>query len=83
MFCRPDCKAWCARRGLPAKMLVRFGRPHLTNRDLGLLATQSLAGTRYPTDDLAEVHHTGWGKEPCHLRLASWVEGGVLQGADC
>jgi hypothetical protein len=74
LFCPPDPKAECVRRGLPLKIQVRFVSVRWPTGELEVLATSLLEETDYPTEELGRVYHWRWGHETFHLRLKGRLE---------
>jgi hypothetical protein len=74
LFCPPDQKAECVRRGLPLKLKVRFVSVRLPTGELEVLATSLWDETRYPTPEFLSVYHRRWGHETFHLMLKGRLE---------
>lgn len=74
LFCPPDQKAECGRRGLPLKIKVRFVSVRLPTGELEVLATSLLEETDYPTEEFLGVYHRRWGHETFHLMLKGRLE---------
>ena len=74
LFCPPDQKAECVRRGLPLKMKVRFVSVRLPTGELEVLATSLLDQARYPSQEFLGVYHCRWGHETFHLMLKGRLE---------